>query len=598
MKRLILILVLLSSISAWGTCGSGYSFHIAVKLIKASGSDQTNYPIRVSGRDYRLATVANGGQFQNVDVNSIGTSGPADLQFCPDLTTTGTPLKYESVYYDATLGDYEFYVQQPTLHTASNDTIYLYANNAAVTTSQQDLSLWADINYVAVFHYYSVGTIGLLNSVTGSAATNVNTATANLGSTFGAGAFNGTNQYLRITTTAALEPASAITLESYGWPTATTGNEMISKPYRTSGWLAPFLSYRLLAGTSGGGPGRPCTSITTSATRTESCAVGELFGLRSWSGAAGTYDGANIITYFNGASVATTAKTGTIDYNAGSGGDLVLGTATPYTAVTYWGGRLDEQRIASDAKSPDYLATQARNLSPFTSSAQFTELSYAKPTILQYVGCSSTGANASCVFPFDITNGGVITLIVTQSAPGGVYCPSISDTLTLTYTGVPSAVSNRTTGVGYSTCILTAPITTSGANTVTIPASGTTAVSAIAIETKGTTTTGVIGTAVGDVDQPQTLTATSPGADSLQICSTVSSTTGTWITTSTTPSGLWMMQGPSVILSGKAVGYAAYGIVGTGSQSCSFNAGASGSMIMLASAPSSTGSIRHRVIRH
>jgi hypothetical protein len=135
-KLLFVFALLLMSNIGWATCGSGYAHVLAIKLSKASGSDQTNYPIRLWGRDWRLATTANLGYLEHTATNSIGRTGlVADVQFCPDTTLTGIPLKYENVYYGATFGDFEFWVQQPTYHTATNDTIYLYIGNASVSTS-------------------------------------------------------------------------------------------------------------------------------------------------------------------------------------------------------------------------------------------------------------------------------------------------------------------------------------------------------------------------------------------------------------------------------------------------------------------------------
>jgi hypothetical protein len=598
MRKLLLLFVIICSYQGWaGTCGSGYSNVLPVKLIKASGSDQTNFAVRVWGRDYRLATSGNGGLIQNTANNSIGVSGPADLVFCPDQTLTSTPLKYESTpYYSATTGDYEFYVQQPTYHTASNDTVYMYFNNAGVVTTQQDLSLWADLNYVGVFHYGTTSTIGLLNSVTGTAATNVNTATAsNIAATGGAGYFNGSNQYFRITDSVSFRPTNTITLESWGWTKAGGSNELISKAYRsTATWSNPFLSYRLIVESTD----HISMDVTTAGVLSGATSAGTI-PENTWMYAAGTYDSGlgsnNLKAYRNGSLDGQINKAGAIDYSGAATSDPVLGTATPYTSITYWSGRMDEQRIASDAKSADYLASNYTNLLPYKSNHQFVETSYAKPTILQYTSCSADVTTASCVMPFNVSSGGGVMVAIVGMIDGS-SCPAMAnDSLGLVYTAVPGAAGDYTgTLHHYYECIYTAPITTSGADTVTIPAPGGAAnVSAIVFEVKGTSTSGQVGTAAGNNTQPTTMTATSPGSNSILFCTITGDSTN--IPGGTTPSTYRLLGGTAQAGSHESLMYVAYGLVGSGSQSCSFavgvdsiTGGPSGAMTILGFAAGST----------
>jgi hypothetical protein len=587
-KLLFVFALLLMSNIGWATCGSGYAHVLAIKLSKASGSDQTNYPIRLWGRDWRLATTANLGYLEHTATNSIGRTGlVADVQFCPDTTLTGIPLKYENVYYGATFGDFEFWVQQPTYHTATNDTIYLYIGNAAVSTSQQDLSMWSDVNYVAVYHYPNGSALDLLNSVTGTAATNVNTVTANLGDNFGGAVLNGTSNYTRVTRTSALEPTSALTLESYAWSAIQpAGREMISKPYRTSGWTSPFISYRMLAENTGGGPGRICMSITTSGTRTEGCNSSAVLLAQNWNYAVGTYDGSNIKTYVNGANTSTTVKTGSIDYNAGSGGDLVFGTATPYTSITYWSGYLDEQRISSDAKSADWIATGNSVNSMYNRNYLIDEVTYSKPVVRQFSTCTGASGTASCVMPFDVALGGTMVVFTACLDSGCTFpCPAMSnDSLGLVYT-LRGSSDYTGTLQHYYHCLYTAPITAAGADTITIPTGF--EVSSVVIETKGTGTASAVYTSAASNTTTPTLTATSPAADSLLICGTFSGQNG-GPSQSTTPSDYFIMSTPQGIDSGDHYAYSsvAWGIVGAGSKSCQFNTGLNGEMVILNNSPS------------
>lgn len=595
-KLLTIFFAAVCSVSAWATCGSGYAHSIPVKLVKASGSNQTNYPVKVWGRDWRVATTGNGGYLQNTATNSIGRTGlPADIQFCPDQTGSGTPLKYEAVYYNSTYGDYEFWVQQPTYHTASFDTIYLYIGNAAVNTSQQDLTLWSDVSYVGVWHYPNGTTLDLINSVTGTAATN-NGGTAYAGAYGGSLNLSGSGQFVYATKTAAFEPTTAITLESVALPTTTPGdNELFSKPYRTSGWSSPFLSYRQLGDTSGGGPGRNCMDVTTSGARTESCNSAQVYLVARWSYMAGTYDGANITVYSEGSQTSQIAKTGNIDYNGGSGGDLTLGAATRYASITFWPGALDEQRINSTALSANWIATGQLQLSPYKSSYLFDESSYSKPAIRQFTTCTGTAGTASCVLPFDVTAGGtMVVLTACLDASCSNPCPSMSnDSLGLSYTLRGS--SDYTGAIQhYYVCAYTAPITTAGADTITIPTASQT--STIVYETKATTTTSAVYVSASANTNTPTMTGTSPANDSLLLAGTFGGQNG-GPATGTTQGTYFVQSGPQGTASTDhfSVISAAYGIVSSGSKSIQFNAGNSGVMMILPSAPVAASQVRHRV---
>jgi hypothetical protein len=595
MRRLLLLISLLvASNIGWATCGSGYSFHLALKLVKASGSNQTNFPVKVWTRDYRLATVGNGGQVQNTVSNSLGRTIPADMQFCPDTSGSGTPLKFEGVQYSATLGDLEAWVQVPTYHSASFDTIYLYTNNAAVVTSQEDLTMWSDVNYFVVLHYPDGTTLDTKNSVTASATTIVGTVTAILGNAGGASSTNGSSgNYEKIARTAALEPASAITMETWTLTVGTGGdgnNTIVSKPYRSSGWPSPFMSYRCQQTANGT---ELETDITTSGSRgfIASSAVIPFF---NWNYSVCWYDGANIKNYINGSANGSTAKSGSIDYTGGTT-DLDLGTDTQYTAIDFYNGRRDEQRLSSDAKSADWISTTAAVVTPYKSSFIIDESTYAKPQIRQYTSCNGVSGTASCVMPMDVSSGGVMAVMTTCLDTGcSAPCPAMSnDSLGLVYTLRGSSDFTGTLQ-HYYTCMYTAPITTSGADTITIPTGSQT--STVVFEVKGVTTTSAVYTSASVGSTAPTLTATSPANDSMLIAMTYSGQNG-GPSTATTPSGFFQISGPQGVVSSEhfAIVSTAYGIVASGSQSITFNTGLIGEMMILTNAPVAASAVRHRV---
>jgi hypothetical protein len=153
MRKLLPVLLVLCSALGWaGTCGSGYSFVREIQLLSAANSNQTNYPYPVNLLYLPLRTVGNSGQVQHTVSNALSVTVPADLVFCPDTSLTSTPLKYETAAYNATTGALQAWVQIPTLHTGSTDSIYLYTNNSGVSTDQEDLTMWTDVNCIFVYH--------------------------------------------------------------------------------------------------------------------------------------------------------------------------------------------------------------------------------------------------------------------------------------------------------------------------------------------------------------------------------------------------------------------------------------------------------------
>lgn len=548
-------------------CGSGYSFGpITVTPVRASTSDQTNYPLKVTGRDPRLATSSNGGEIQNTAANSIGRTGPADLVFCT-ASSGGTALKYEAVYYNGTNGDFEFWVQIPTLHSGSTDTFYLFANKSSVTTSQQDLSMWGDVNYAGVWHLPDGSTLDTINSVDGASAT-ISSVSPIFGMADGGAWFQGNaHKYLKITDKADFRPASNLTIEAWVNTTGYSSDRPVfQKPYRnTASWSSPYDAYAMhivdgkvgmYATTSGSLAGAlPSSPIVQS----------------SWTPAMGTYDGSNLKSYVSGALAATTSKTGNIDYTGGPS-DVAVGVETTYLDIggEWYAGRMDELRIATDTKTADWAATTAVAATPYVSTFKFAETSFSVPTVLQYTSCQSVGV-ASCVLPFDVTATGVMVASVSSI---DVDCTgnSITDSLSLTYT---LQVVSHYIGTlhNYYACIYTAPITATGPDTITTFSSD---ISVLVQEVKKVTVTSIATNSAGNHTQPLTMTATSPNSNSFMVCTTVGDLTNQTAGNGYTPSSAKLFIGPTAPSDHGAAVQVIYKNVGSGSQSCSFDTAMSG----------------------
>lgn len=586
MRKLLLLIALLVPSLTWaGTCGSGYSFSIAVRLHKASGSDQTNFAAPINFRDIRLATVANGGNIQNTVSNSLSRTVPADLVFCPDQTLTSTPLKYETEYYGATYGDYTGWVQTPTLTFASNAIVYLYANNVSVVTDQEDLTMWPDLNYVAVWHHPNGSTLDLKDS-SGNAfdGTMQGTVGAVLGGFNGASGTYSNSNYVKVTSSSTFKQTTNVTWEGWVRPLGGNYDKVLSIDYRANGsWSSPYCVCLELDGNTlhvgwhlvGAGAEKLASS------------TGSLF-TQEWTHIAGTYDGTTGKAWLAGVQDGSIAFGTGIDY--GTSANLTIGNRSQYTPDEPWQRYLDELRIRNATSTTDYIATEAA-LSPYTSTFQFGTQT-ALSSVSQFLSCGNSNAASTCAMPFDITSGGVLVAMVTtvDNDCSGLSMPN--DSLGNVYT---RQVASAYTGTlhHYYICIYTSPITVTGTDTVTSPNPGGSAnVGMTVYEVKGISVSGIQVTHTSETTPPSAMSLTSGQANTFLICGTRSAP----VVRDVSEAAYTFYAGPTS--SGDdhpAWNMIAYGVTGAGAQTCTFGSGVGAVMAMFAPAPP-TSAVRHRVV--
>ena len=107
-------------------------------------TDQTDFPVLISGTLPYLATVANSGEVQN-------NSG-YDIVFTSDAAGQNQ-LDHEIDTYDPATGRVAFWVRVPSLSHVSDTTIYLWYGNSSVSSSQENKSgVWRN-GYVGVWHF-------------------------------------------------------------------------------------------------------------------------------------------------------------------------------------------------------------------------------------------------------------------------------------------------------------------------------------------------------------------------------------------------------------------------------------------------------------
>ena len=167
---------------------NGYSYARTITIAhgQVPNTDQTNFPVLLSGTYSYLATTSNGGGVTN--------SNGYDIIFTSDANGLDV-LPFERESYNATTGAVIYWVQVPTVSHTSDTVIYLFYGNSSVTTTDQSSQngVW-DSNYKGVWHLSNGSTLsGTDSTFNGYALTNNNSTAATTGEVDGAASFNGTN---------------------------------------------------------------------------------------------------------------------------------------------------------------------------------------------------------------------------------------------------------------------------------------------------------------------------------------------------------------------------------------------------------------------
>lgn len=340
--------------------GPGGSYHkhrsITIDHTKVPNTDQTNFPMLFSGTYTWLKTVANGGDVENASgFDIIFTSDSAGL----------VQLDHEIETYDASTGVVNFWVKIPTAATASDTVIYVHYSNASISTSQENKTgVWSS-SFALVAHMANGSSLSAADSTSNNATPTVNgNTTATAGQIDGGAILDGTNDSIRYPDSAALSPTVAITV-SLGFKRGSVGTDqaMLNKG---NGTTNADSAYEFIFNTSNqlrfeinNGSGWRTAQYSTAISDTI-----------TWHSTHGTFDGSNVKIYTEGVLRTTTAFSGSINDSTRqvSIGELITG-------LQDFNGSVDEVRIATVARSADWVTTEFNNQnSPSTFYAVSSEL--------------------------------------------------------------------------------------------------------------------------------------------------------------------------------------------------------------------------------
>jgi titin len=423
------------SVAPWYNNSWTYRKKITIDKTKVPNTNQTNFPVLVS-----LAGLSN--------INANGT----DIRFTDSTGTTELAREIES--YSA--GTLVAWVKVPTLSTSANTDIYMYYGNSSQTSEPSPSStygsqkVWDDggSNYFkGVWHLANAGASTSTDSTGVNNGTNNGVTATSSGQIAGAGSFNGTGNYVKISNFGNVAPVSEITIGIWLKMNKTSQQAaLILNPDNFNNRMNFHPCYS--NGNTYWDFGNAAVNGRLSKSNPSNCAD------NNWHYYTLTSSSINnsMNIYLDG--VLWTNKSGASNFS-GTTSDLNIGGIASY----YFNGSIDEVKISNTARSADWIKTEYNNQS--------------SPGTFYAVAGVENVANSA-------TNGGsAITAYTVTSSPGGFTSASTTSPIIVTgltngtpYTFTVTATNVMGTGPASSASNSVTPATVPGAPTAVTPTAG------------------------------------------------------------------------------------------------------------------------------
>ena len=424
--------------------GFSYQRAITINHTQVPNTDQTNFPVLISGTYPWLATTSNGGHVTNPN--------GYDIVFTSDPTCV-TKLNFEVEQWNAQTGVFVGWVRIPTLSHTSDTVIYACYGNASISTDQSNGHGTWDGTFEGVWHFPN-GTVLSANDSTSNAnnATSLNGTSATAGKIDGAARFNGSN-YLAIPNSPSLN----------NWTVQTVSMWVNIQPGMNGGFT------RLVEKGTGQEwsifwSGSDEISITSPVT--EDVNSTSSLGDGQWHKIDVTIDSNLVSIYVDGNRNITQASFAPPSTN----GNLVIG-AYPGGGSNFYRGLADELRIANVERSPDWItASYNSENSPSTfytlgseSSGTLT-VSPDQPTLYasqtqQYTAAAPASCGSAFTWSVNPPGFGTISAAGVYTAPSSIPA---QQTVTITATS-----QTDTTKSASSIALLLPPVSIGITPTVT-----------------------------------------------------------------------------------------------------------------------------------
>lgn len=323
-----------------------FSETVTIDHTKIPNTNQTDFPMLFSGTYANLANVLNGGKVFN--------SSGFDIIFTSDAGGL-TKLDHEIQTYTSTTGALNFWVRVPTVSHTVDTVIYLFYGNAAIVSSQENVTGVWDTNFKGVWHFKDGATLSVADSTSNANNGTNHGATATSGNFDGAAGFVAINQqYVSRASNSGLNLTSSFTVDAWLNPSSTGTFSMTAKDANTAGnreWGFWLVTTKLYFECSNEG-----NSMQFTGTANTTLSVG------TWYKGTVTYNGTNISIFLNGAADFTPAGfTGPV---FSSTAELDIGVRSGAEAQFFFNGKLQELRISKGiARTADWSKSEYNNQS-------------------------------------------------------------------------------------------------------------------------------------------------------------------------------------------------------------------------------------------
>lgn len=318
-----------------------YKRKITIDHTKVSNTDQTNFPVLISGTYSYLATIANGGK--------VVSSSGYDVGFYADNTLV-SKLNWDIETYTASTGVVNYWVKIPIVSSTVDTVFYMAYGNSNILVDQSSKATW-DSNFMGVWHLPDGTTLGLLDS-TSSGYNGTNSGMAAVaGQVDGGISGDGTRKYADVTGTN-LVTNSSMTIE--GWlNTADVTNVRIAVSGANLS-IGAQNAWIMMMNRTAGKLDFEWGNTTALVTGTTSLSTNTWYHVAmTRTGSAGNWTG---VIYLNGAADKTT--TGIATNPTGVAGDKTYIGDYEQDAGLAWNGKMDEIRVSNIARSADWIATE------------------------------------------------------------------------------------------------------------------------------------------------------------------------------------------------------------------------------------------------
>ena len=287
---------------------------------------------------------------------ALAQSDGADLRF---VDTNGQVLAYEIETWNPA-GRSAIWVKVPQIDASSNtDSIWMYYGNNTAPAGQNPTAVWSN-GYVGVWHLN--GDPSGSQTVQDSSSSNVDGTSIGMDATNqiigpigGALNFNGTNEAIRINSTAsdptAVDP-SQLTIEAWANSTGDSGTWERIVNRRNLVVIIPFESYGLATSSS------DHTQVVNSTGTPDLTGTTGSLPEDRWRYLTGVLSGSTSSLYVDGTLNAT--QTGATSLGS-SDDDITIGAGKmgfSSTLSQYWTGGIDEVRLSNVARSAAWTAAQ------------------------------------------------------------------------------------------------------------------------------------------------------------------------------------------------------------------------------------------------